>query len=458
MPDTPNTPKPVTLLPRIHRKALAGLLATLFLLLAIPSVDRVSLLWRSYTTRTAPETDLRSEQAAEFASAEQELPQTTLLVLQVRIGDTLSSLFKQAGFDAQLLDDMIRSSDDTEVLSNIFPDDTLTFEVAPTGTLVSLEVSKAKLPLERYKFISNSQGLFDYSHVTRTPEIKPVTKDAVITESLFLAAQKGGIPADMTMELAGIFGGVIDFILDTREGDTFRVVYEERFLDGKQISHGNILAAEFVNDGKRFAAVRYEAPDGTANFYSPAGESMRKAFILNPVDFTRISSGFSLSRKHPILNTIRAHKGTDYAAPRGTPVVATADGRVTFADQNGSFGKLVVIQHGERFVTKYAHLNDFKKGIKAGVRVRQNDVIGYVGSTGGATGPHLHYEFLVDGVHRDSRKIFDQLPQAEAIAASAMPEFRKQTAQYLAILDRKQSDKTKVAAAQAISEHAVLVE
>ena len=154
---------------------------------------------------------------------------------------------------------------------------------------------------------------------------------------------------------------------------------------------------------------------------------MRKAFLQNPVDFTRISSGFSLSRKHPILNTIRAHKGTDYAAPRGTPVVATSDGRVTFADSNGSFGKLVVIQHGERFVTKYAHLNAYEKNIKTGVRVRQGDVIGYVGSTGSATGPHLHYEFLMDGAHRDSRRVFDQLPRAESISSAELEDFRSQT-------------------------------
>jgi murein DD-endopeptidase MepM/ murein hydrolase activator NlpD len=154
---------------------------------------------------------------------------------------------------------------------------------------------------------------------------------------------------------------------------------------------------------------------------------MRKVFLLNPVEFTRISDGFSPSRRHPILNTIRAHKGTDYAAPKGTEVVATADGNVTFVGRNGSFGKLVVIQHGERFVTKYAHLNGYARGLKVGTKVRQNDVIGYVGQTGSATGPHLHYEFLMDGVHRNSQTILDQLPRAESIAAAEMPRFREQT-------------------------------
>lgn len=447
-------------LPTTHRRALASLLVLLFLLLAMPFTNKLAVNLM-FTASNEPLVSTSSVVDAAQAPAPPkiaELPENTKLVIEVKKGDTLSSLFKKAGFDAQLLDDLVQSSGESKVLSNIFPDDDLTFEVNPNQSLVSLEVSQAKSPLESFKFTRNSSGSFDYTQFTRTAEIKHVIKDAVITESLFLAAQKGDIPADMTMELASIFGGVIDFILDTREGDTFRVVYEERYLDGKQIPHGNILAAEFVNQGKKFAAVRYVSADGSANFYSPAGESMRKAFLLNPVDFTRISSGFNLSRKHPILNTIRAHKGTDYAAPRGTPVVATADGRVTFADRNGSFGKLVVVQHGDRFVSKYAHLNDYKKGIKAGVRVRQGDVLGYVGSTGGATGPHLHYEFLMDGVHRDSRRIFDQLPRAESIAEAEMPAFRKQTDQLLAILDQTKSPSTKVAAAQGAAENAVLME
>ncbi len=190
------------------------------------------------------------------------------------------------------------------------------------------------------------------------------------------------------MELAGIFGGVIDFLLDTRQGDTFNLMYEEKYLDGEYIGNGRILAAQFTNQDETFTAVRYVNRAGKSDFYNTEGESMRKAFLRNPVDFTRISSSFNLRRKHPILNTIRAHKGTDYAAPRGTPVVATGDGRVTFAGRNGSFGKLVVIQHGERFQTKYAHLNGYANGIKKGKRIKQGQIIGYVGSTGGATGPH----------------------------------------------------------------------
>ncbi len=217
--------------------------------------------------------------------------------------------------------------------------------------------------------------------------------------------------------------------MDTREGDTFNLLYEEKFLDGEFIGYGRILAAQFTNQGETHTAVRYANTAGETSFFNLEGESMRKAFLLNPVDFTRISSGFSLSRHHPILNTIRAHKGTR--------LVATADGRVTFVGRSGSFGKLVMIQHGERFVTRYAHLDGYANGIRSGARVSQGDIIGYVGATGGATGPHLHYEFLMDGVHRNSRTIYDQLPRAESVAAEEMQRFRQQTGIFASLLASK---------------------
>jgi len=247
------------------------------------------------------------------------------------------------------------------------------------------------------------------------------------------------------MELAGIFGGVIDFLLDTRRGDRFNLLYEEKYLDGEYIGNGAILAAQFTNQGETYTAVRYVNTSGDSDFYNPDGESMRKAFLRNPVDFTRISSSFSLSRKHPILNTIRAHKGTDYAAPTGTPVVAAGDGRITWAARNGSFGKLVVVQHGERFQTKYAHLNDYARGVKNGARVRQGQVIGYVGATGSATGPHLHYEFLMDGVHRNSRTIHEQLPKAESVPAKELPRFHDHSQALLARLEANTSDTRNIA-------------
>jgi murein DD-endopeptidase MepM/ murein hydrolase activator NlpD len=418
-------------LPTNHQKLLGALLAILLLLITYSSFVALSKI-------RSPEPDTSHESEALNTTLEPSEtipapPQDSRLMLEVKNGDTLSSLFKQAGFGPELVDDIIRSSQDTKVLRSLFPGNRLAFAIDSQNALVSLEVFKS--PLESFKFSKQQDGEFDYQHQVLTPEIKLVVREAVITESLWAAAQKGGIPIAMNMQLGTtIFGGVIDFILDIREGDTFKVLFEEKYLDGNKIGFGNILAAEFVNQGKHFTAMRYEDPQGHVNFFNPKGESMHKAFLLNPVDFTRISSGFSLSRKHPILNTIRAHKGTDYAAPRGTPVVATSDGRITYVGTNSSFGKLVVIQHSASFTTKYAHLNDFAKGIKLGTRVRQGEKIGFVGATGAATGPHLHYEFLMDGIQRDSRKIYDKLPQADALDKKEFSDFQKQTNQYLSML------------------------
>lgn len=376
-------------------------------------------------------------------------------ITQVKAGDNLSLIFKRAGLNARDVYEISNSQPKSTILNNLYPGYQLefTFQQNPESgnKLDTLTIIKNKL--ESVEFSKIEEGYYVATEHTRQPDIKQVFREATIDDSLFLAAQRGGMSAGATMELAGIFGGVIDFLLDTRKGDTFNLLYEEKFLDGEYIGYGRILAAQFTNQGDTYTAVRYVSQSGDSNFYNPDGESMRKAFLRNPVDFTRISSGFSLSRKHPILSTIRAHKGTDYAAPRGTPVVAAGDGRVTWASRNGSFGKLVVVQHGEKFQTKYAHLNDYAKGIKNGARVKQGQVIGYVGSTGGATGPHLHYEFLMDGVHRNSRTIHDKLPKAESVPNSEMQRFREQTQIILAQLETHVSSTKNIAQNSVFSEH-----
>lgn len=344
--------------------------------------------------------------------------------LEVQSGDNLSALFTKVGLSAQDMYRVLNSNEEAKVLNRLFPGYQLSFHMPEEGKLNQLKVLKS--PLEGYLFTLNDTG-YQVEPIIRTPEIKTTYKEGVINDSLFMAAKRADIPAISIMEMADIFGGVIDFILDPRDGDNFGILYEEKYLDGAFIGNGDIIAAQFTNQGKQFIAVRYINEDGTTGYYSPEGESMRKAFLRTPLDVFRISSNFSLSRKHPILNTIRAHKGTDYAAPRGTPVRATSDGVVTWASRNGSFGKLIVLQHRGEFETKYAHLNDYASGIKKGSRVRQGEVIGYVGQTGGATGPHLHYEFLVRGVHKDPRTIVDQLPQAISLEPQELPRFKEQT-------------------------------
>jgi len=354
---------------------------------------------------------------------------------EVQAGDNLSEIFGRVGLSTQDMYRILNSSDEAKVLDRLYPGYELSFHIPEPGELAKLRVLKS--PLEGYVFTRNEEG-YGVDPILLSAEIVPVLKKGVISDSLFMAGQKAEIPAAALMEMADIFGGEIDFILDPREGDNFSIVYEEQYLNDEFIGNGEILAAQFTNQGEQFIAVRYTNEAGETGYYNQDGESMQKAFLRTPLDVFRISSNFNLARKHPILNTIRAHRGTDYAAPRGTPVRATSDGTVTWAARSGSFGKLIVLQHGGSFETKYAHLNDYATGIKKGARVRQGQVIGYVGTTGGSTGPHLHYEFLVNGVHKDPRTIVEQLPQAIALSPLELPRFKAQTRE---LMDRVHTPK-----------------
>ena len=261
-----------------------------------------------------------------------------------------------------------------------------------------------------------------------------VSKRGRISTSLFEAAAAADISDQTALALANIFGWDIDFVLDIRAGDEFSVIYQQVWQDGTQVRDGPIIAAQFVNEGRTFRAVRYQLPDGSYDYFAPDGRSMHKAFLRAPVDFTRVSSRFNSSRQHPILNTIRAHKGVDYAAPTGTPVRAAGDGRVQMRGRYGGFGYAIVLEHGSGVTTLYGHLSRFARGMPPGTRVRQGQVIGYVGMTGLATGPHLHYEYRINGVHRNPQTV--KLPDATPIAADLRADFLMRTAPDLAALDQ----------------------
>jgi len=352
--------------------------------------------------------------------------------IEVKSGDNLSAIFSKVGLSDQDLFRVLNSSDEAKVLNQVYPGYQLDFlipvNVDGDGELEQLRLLKS--PLEGFLFTLNNNN-YDVESILNFPQLRPTFKAGTIADSLFMAGQREQIPAVTIMEMANIFGGVIDFILDPRAGDDFSILYDEKYLDGEFIGHGDILATQYTNQGKTFTAVRYIDEEGEAGYYNAEGESMRKAFLRSPIDVFRISSNFNPSRRHPILNTIRAHKGTDYAAPRGTPIRATSDGQVTRASRNGSFGNLVIVKHAGGFETKYAHLSKYANGVKKGKRVRQGDIIGYVGTTGSATGPHLHYEFLMGGVHQNPRTIIDKLPKAESIDPAEMDSFRTQTADLL---------------------------
>jgi murein DD-endopeptidase MepM/ murein hydrolase activator NlpD len=264
-------------------------------------------------------------------------------------------------------------------------------------------------------------------------QLRPRTVRGVITSSLFEAVEAAGAHDQTAQALADIFGWDVDFVLDVRPGDAFVVTYQEVWRDGSYLHDGPIDAAEFVNHGRTFRAVRYSDPEGGAHYYTPDGLSMQKAFLRAPVEFTRVSSRFNSARMHPILNRIRAHKGIDYAAPIGTPVHAAGDGRIRFAGVMGGYGNVVEIEHSSSIVTVYGHLSRFAQGTHAGAHVQQGAVIAYVGMTGLATGPHLHYEYRVNGVFRNPETVV--LPAAAPIDPRWRADFLARSAPLLASLD-----------------------
>jgi murein DD-endopeptidase MepM/ murein hydrolase activator NlpD len=261
------------------------------------------------------------------------------------------------------------------------------------------------------------------NYIENPLELEITGARARIDSSLFEAGIDAGMSAETIMTLANeIFGWDIDFALDIRQGDEFSVLYQRRFQDGAYVSDGRVLAAEFVNRGRTHRAVWFESADGEVHgYFTPDGKGMRKAFLRAPLDFTRISSRFNPNRRHPISGKVRAHRGIDYAAPTGTPIWAAGDGRIEFAGRKGGYGNAVIINHGKGITTLYGHMSRFAKTSRSGRPVRQGELIGYVGSTGASTGPHLHYEYRIKGVHKNPANI--PMPRTE-IPSGYLAEFR----------------------------------
>lgn len=347
----------------------------------------------------------------------------------VRPGDNLALIFNREGLSAQTLHRLVSADPWGAHLAKIAPGEEFSFLLDEDNRLLSL--SYAPDPLKTLRF-SREGDRFRGEEIIVEPQRTTAYVHGDIKDNLFTASQRAGLPDQETMELAQIFQWDIDFILDIRTGDSFYALLEKLYLDDEFIGFGNILAAEFINQGDSYRAVRYVESTGDANYFDPQGRSMRKAFLRAPVSFTRISSNFNLRRKHPLWNRAMPHRGIDYAAPRGTPIFASGDGVVTEAGKGRANGNYVVLRHGEQFMTKYLHMSRFARGIRAGKRVRQGETIGYVGATGWATGPHLHYEFLVNGVHQNPRTV--KLPDAEPVPAADTERFKASTAPLLATL------------------------
>lgn len=359
----------------------------------------------------------------------------------IRPRESLSSIFSQHRLSAATLHRILAAGDDAKRLARINSGQQLKFGLNGEGKIEQLIY---EIDPTRSLYASRMGDGFEAELRERPVEVRSTRATGVIVDSLFTAGQKAGFSDAMTLELANLFAWDIDFAQDIRAGDRFTVIYEENFLDGSRISEGAILAAEFINQGQKHRVLRYVDQKGKASYYTPDGRSVKKAFLRTPVEFTRISSYFSLGRKHPILNRIRAHKGVDYAAPRGTPVRAAGDGKISFRGQKGGYGNVIVIDHGGGISTLYGHLSRYASSSKGGRKVRQGEVIGYVGMTGLATGPHLHYEFRVKNVHRNPLKV--TLPAAAPIEARYRADFERQSEPLLAQLDLL--DRTLVAKAE----------
>lgn len=334
---------------------------------------------------------------------------------RIQRGDTLGSVLSRLGIDDVAAQNFLRNDARARPLYQLKPGKAVRVQADDNGRLLALSYLAQDGDLLSVKRAGDG---FSAESAPPAFATRLQLRSSEIQSSLFAAADAVGLPDAVTMQLAEIFSGEVDFLHDLRRGDRFAVVYEMRELDGQSVGAGRIVAAEFVNKGNVYRAFSWQAPDGSDGYYAQDGKSLRKAFMRSPLEFTRITSGFSLARFHPFLQTWRAHKGVDFAAPTGTPVHATGDGKVATAGRQNGYGNVVILQHNGAFSTVYAHLSRFAAGMKPGARVAQGDVIGYVGQTGWATGPHLHYEFRVNNEQRNPMTI--ALPTAQPLPAAAL--------------------------------------
>lgn len=342
-----------------------------------------------------------------------------------RRGDTLAGFLSRLSVDEPDRSALVR----LPALRVLRPGSTVLAEVSDSGRLLSMDFVTSQ---DARVTVSPGPDGFTSQSTQGSLELRTVMKTGAIRSSLFAATDAADIPDAVASQLADVFSGDIDFHRDLRKDDRFTLVYELRTLAGRPVRSGRLLAAEFVNQGKRFRAVYYKGADGKGAYYAPDGRSLRKAFLRSPLEFSRVTSGFGL-RMHPILNSWRAHKGIDYGAPTGTRVRAVSDGIVAIAGRQGGYGNMVVLRHTGAFSTAYGHLSGFAKGLKPGMRVSQGDVIGFVGATGWATGPHLHYEFRVGGEARNPVAV--ALPPAQPIPANELAAYRSHAAALVARLD-----------------------
>jgi len=374
--------------------------------------------------------------------ADASIPNPELKTVDVTIekGSSLSKIFAQLSLPSSELDQIIKLGSDAKSLTRL-----------RTGESISLELSNEQAGDAQLQRLSYELGFDRTLHVVRTEdgkfkaeveqhplEYRQALGHGTIHDSFYNAATDAGMAPSVVMQLADIFGWKINFLADIQDGDSFSILYESVYKNGEQVTTGDILAASFTNNGKLYQAVRHSDSAGNTAYYTPDGKSLERGFLRYPVDFSRISSGFTHARLHPVLNVVREHKGVDFAAPTGTPIHASADGKITFQGWKGGYGKVVMLQHDGVYSTVYGHMSRFDPSLSQGESVKQGQVIGYVGATGYATGPHLHYEFRINGQHQDP--LSAKLPEAMPIAANQRARFLSESAQLMAQLARLENE------------------
>jgi murein DD-endopeptidase MepM/ murein hydrolase activator NlpD len=400
-----------------------GLVAIVAILAAIPRVeDEIP------QATAVPTTVVTAQPPVESEAVEASIGLATIEVI-VNRNDTMDRLFRR--FQLNLADlAILRTLPELRTqFDRLHPGESLRF-MHRDGELFGLE---RKLSDSETLKVTRDENGFSSDVLENPLEVRTRFASASIQSSLFHAAAEADLNDRIAFDLAEIFQYDIDFVLDIQQGDRFTVFYEEIYQDGALLRTGNILAAKFVNEGREYRAVRYVDANGHAEYFTPEGKSLRKAFIRAPVQFSRVSSRFNSARRHPVLNRIRAHRGVDYAAPVGTPVRAAGDGKVRFFGRQGGYGNVIELEHGSGVVTVYGHLSRFAPQLRRGQRVELGRVIGYVGTTGLATGPHLHYEYRIRGVHKNPQTV--PLPDAAPIPADDRDRFLAVTAELVNELD-----------------------
>jgi murein DD-endopeptidase MepM/ murein hydrolase activator NlpD len=357
-------------------------------------------------------------------------PQLNWKTWTVKSGDTLSGIALKYNIGAGELHRIINAGNQAKRLARIKPGDEIHFAFAADNSVQQLVT---RIDEQTHLSIQRTGAGFSVSTMVVPLERRVQYATGTITNSLFGSARASGISQFVIMNFAALFGWDIDFNLDVRKGDQFSIVYESFYRNGEHVRDGGIVVAEYINNGNSYRAVRYTDPDDNTDHYSPDGKTLRKAFLRSPIAFARVSSGFNLKRKHPVLHKIRAHKGVDYAAKTGTPIRATGDGKVVRRGHNGGYGRRIVLKHGSRYSTLYAHMSRYASNTRPGSRVIQGQVIGYAGRSGLATGTHLHYEFRADGVHRNPLRF--RFPGVAPVPEKYHDDFAEKTVPLFAQLD-----------------------